>query len=134
MRQSEGRSLAETNCTKGANPSGLGQFAIRTTIRNHTVLTRAAVIKQVADAVGSPHTVDLAKYDALILVEIYKVRRCYPIVSCDSCYHGTGYKAGVQANPRCFQNMCGMSVVGNDFEPLKRYNLAEIHEAARSST
>jgi len=49
------------------------QFAIRTTIRNHTVLTRDLVIKQVADAVGSPHTVDLTRYEVLILVEIYKV-------------------------------------------------------------
>jgi hypothetical protein len=24
------------------------------------------------------------------------------------------------------QNLCGMSVVGNDYEKLKRYNLAEI--------
>ena len=50
------------------------QFAIRTTIRNHAVLTRDVVIKHVANAVGSPHTVDLTKYQLLILVEIYKVR------------------------------------------------------------
>ena len=49
------------------------QFAIRTTIRNHTTLNRDSVIKQVADAVGSRHSVDLKNYDVLILVEIYKV-------------------------------------------------------------
>ena len=49
------------------------QFAIRTTIRNHAVLTRDIVIKLVADAVGSPHTVDLSNYELLILVEVYKV-------------------------------------------------------------
>lgn len=32
------------------------------------------MIKHVANAVGSPHTVDLTKYQLLILVEIYKVR------------------------------------------------------------
>jgi tRNA acetyltransferase TAN1 len=26
------------------------------------------------------------------------------------------------------QNVCGMSVVGNDFEELKRFNLAEIYQ------
>ncbi|MCJ1432565.1 hypothetical protein MMC27_001922 [Xylographa pallens] len=77
------------------------KFAIRFSCRNHHTLTRDAVIKQVADAVGSPHVVDLTKYDLLIIVEIYK-------------------------------NMCGMSVVGNDFEPLKRYNLAEIHASRRA--
>ena len=51
------------------------QFAIRTSIRNHAVLTRDVVIRQVAAAVGSPHTVDLTKYELLILVDIYKVRR-----------------------------------------------------------
>ncbi|MCJ1394747.1 hypothetical protein MMC18_007627 [Xylographa bjoerkii] len=80
---------------------GVVQFAIRFSCRNHQTLTRDAVIKQVAEAVGSPHTVDLSKYDVLIIVELYK-------------------------------NMCGMSVVGDDFEALKRYNLAEIHAARRT--
>ncbi|MCJ1354743.1 MAG: hypothetical protein MMC33_004732 [Icmadophila ericetorum] len=78
------------------------KFAIRTTIRNHGSLTRDIVIKQVADTVGPPHTVDLKNYDLLILVEIYR-------------------SLG-------FQNICGMSVVGSDFDRLKRYNLAEIYE------
>lgn len=29
---------------------------------------------------------------------------------------------------RSNQNVCGMSVVGPDYETLKRYNLAEIYE------
>lgn len=37
-------------------------------------MTRDMIIKQVADAVGSPHSVDLKKYDLLVLVEIYQVR------------------------------------------------------------
>ncbi|KAI9794672.1 MAG: hypothetical protein M1835_006486 [Candelina submexicana] len=72
------------------------KFAIRSTIRNHSNLTRDSVISQVAVAVGPGHKVDLTDYDLLIIVEIYK-------------------------------NVCGMSVVGNDFEALKKYNLAELY-------
>ncbi|MCJ1308636.1 hypothetical protein MMC25_002289 [Agyrium rufum] len=73
------------------------KFAIRTTIRNHTVLNRDIIIQRVAALVGDRHTVDLKNYDSLILVEVYK-------------------------------NICGMSVVGGDYEQLKRYNLSEIYE------
>ncbi|KAF2096797.1 hypothetical protein NA57DRAFT_58684 [Rhizodiscina lignyota] len=72
------------------------KFAIRPNLRNHKVLKRDAVIKQVAAAVGPLHSVDLHDYDLLILVEIYK-------------------------------NICGMSVVGSEFESLKRFNLAELY-------
>ncbi|KAI9871318.1 MAG: hypothetical protein M1830_003036 [Pleopsidium flavum] len=75
------------------------KFAIRPTIRSHNTLTRDGVIKQLADAVGPAHKVDLKHYDLLIIVEIYKG-----------------------------QNICGMSVVGSDFEKLKRYNLTEIYD------
>lgn len=37
-------------------------------------MTRDGVIRQLADAVGPAHKVDLKHYDLLILVEIYKVR------------------------------------------------------------
>ena len=67
------QSGAMTDCTKLTLL--WTQFAIRTSIRNHTVLTRDLVIRQVAEAVGGPHTVDLTKYELLILVDIYKV--CY---------------------------------------------------------
>ena len=49
------------------------QFAIRPTIRNHNVLSRDTIIKQVASLVGHGHEVDLKNYDLLIVVEIYKV-------------------------------------------------------------
>ncbi|SLM36524.1 THUMP [Lasallia pustulata] len=96
-------------CAKVLRPSflvegaGSRKFAIRTTIRNHNTLTRDGVIKQVADAVGPSHTVDLKNYDLLILVEIYK-------------------------------NICGMSVVGSDFDKLKRFNLAEIYDPTPKPT
>lgn len=73
------------------------KFAIRPTIRNNHVLKRDDIIKQIADLVSQPHTVDLKNYDRLILVDVYR-------------------------------NVLGMSVVGHDFEELKRYNLAEIYE------
>ena len=75
QRQSIRMRLALDACsTCIARADSLEQFAIRTTIRNHTILKRDAVIKQVADAVGDHHVVDLHGYDLLILVEIYKVR------------------------------------------------------------
>ena len=36
-------------------------------------MKRDDVIKQVADAVGSRHSVDLKNYDRLVLVDIYRV-------------------------------------------------------------
>ena len=49
------------------------QFAIRTTIRNNNTMKRDDVIKQVADAVGPRHSVDLKNYDRLVVVDIYRV-------------------------------------------------------------
>ncbi|KAG7006146.1 hypothetical protein G7Y79_00016g041310 [Physcia stellaris] len=48
------------------------KFAIRTTIRNNSTMKRDDVIKQVADAVGTRHSVDLTNYDLLIIVDIYR--------------------------------------------------------------
>ncbi|KEQ69220.1 hypothetical protein M436DRAFT_56361, partial [Aureobasidium namibiae CBS 147.97] len=73
------------------------KFAIRPTIRNHTVMKRMEIIQKVASIVGPGHQVDLKNPDVFILVEIYT-------------------------------SICGISVVPNDYEALKRYNLAEIFE------
>lgn len=51
------------------------QFAIRVNSRNHSVLKRDDIIKLVAQVVGPAHKVDLKNFDALILVELYKVSR-----------------------------------------------------------
>ncbi|SMR63569.1 unnamed protein product [Zymoseptoria tritici ST99CH_3D1] len=48
------------------------KFAIRPTLRNHNLLSRNDVIKQVAPLVGRGHEVDLKNYDLLILVELYQ--------------------------------------------------------------
>ncbi|KAF2419754.1 THUMP domain-containing protein [Tothia fuscella] len=48
------------------------KFAIRTNFRNHSILKRDGVIKQVAKAVGPNHDVDLKAFDLLILVEVYQ--------------------------------------------------------------
>nr|OQO20676.1 hypothetical protein B0A51_11224 [Rachicladosporium sp. CCFEE 5018] len=53
-------------------PISLRTYAIRTNIRNHSILKREDIINQVASLVGPPHTVDLKNYDHLILVEVYQ--------------------------------------------------------------
>ncbi|KAK5159200.1 hypothetical protein LTS14_002342 [Recurvomyces mirabilis] len=73
------------------------KFAIRPNLRNHNVLSRDSIIKQIASLVGQGHEVDLKDYDLLIIVEVYK-------------------------------NVCGVSVVDNSFEQLRRFNLAEIFD------
>jgi hypothetical protein len=60
-------------CTDASMYPYFYQFAIRPNLRNHSILSRDAVIKQVAAAVGPNHQVDLKSYDLLILVEIYQV-------------------------------------------------------------
>lgn len=50
-----------------------GQFAIRPTLRNHNILARDSVIKQVASIVGPGHQVDLKNYELLVVVEVYQV-------------------------------------------------------------
>ena len=49
------------------------KFAIRPTRRNHNVMKREDIIKQVAATVGKQHRVDLKNYDHLILVDVYRV-------------------------------------------------------------
>lgn len=51
------------------------KFAIRPTRRNHNVMKRDDIIKQIARAVGGDHKVDLKGYDRLILVDVYRVSR-----------------------------------------------------------
>ena len=55
-----------------ADEDGL-KFAIRPTRRNHNILKRDDIIKQIAKAVGWDHKVDLKGYDRLILVDVYRV-------------------------------------------------------------
>ena len=49
------------------------KFAIRPTRRNHNIMKRDDIIKQIARAVGRNHKVDLKGYDRLILVDVYRV-------------------------------------------------------------
>lgn len=49
------------------------KFAIRPTRRNHNIMKRDDIIKQIARAVGRDHKVDLKGYDRLILVDVYRV-------------------------------------------------------------
>lgn len=50
------------------------RFAVRPTRRNHNVLKRDEIIRQIAATVGRDHKVDLKNYDRLILVDVYRVR------------------------------------------------------------
>ncbi|KAL9047368.1 MAG: hypothetical protein Q9214_000035 [Letrouitia sp. 1 TL-2023] len=62
--------LAPTFHDPGIPPK---KFAIQPTFRNHSVMKRDDVIRQIASLVGKAHTVDLKNYDFLILVDIYRV-------------------------------------------------------------
>lgn len=74
-----GKMLARRITSSSCNSSPIGcmltpvQFAIRPTIRNHNILTRDSIIRQIATIVGSGHKVDLNNYDLLIIVEVYQV-------------------------------------------------------------
>ncbi|KAF6235588.1 hypothetical protein HO173_006271 [Letharia columbiana] len=48
------------------------KFAIRPTRRNHNIMKRDDIIKQIAKAVGGDHKVDLKGYNRLILVDVYR--------------------------------------------------------------
>ncbi len=54
------------------------KFAIRPTRRNHNVMKRDEIIRQIARTVGSKHSVDLKNYDQLILVDVYRVSYAAP--------------------------------------------------------
>lgn len=58
---------------EGASPK---TFAIRPTRRNHNVMNRDEIIRQVARIVGRDHSVDLKNYDHLVLVDVYRVCLC----------------------------------------------------------
>jgi tRNA acetyltransferase TAN1 len=80
------------------------------------------VIQVVAAAVGPVHTVDLQGYELLILVDVYRVSP------------GPIELTTKRIDSRLIhQNICGMSVVGSDYENLKRFNLAEIYQASSGS-
>lgn len=101
-------------------------------IRNNKQFTRDEVIRRIAAAVGHGHKVDLSGYDLLILVEIYQVRDPVPV-----CFRCTGVcqcapVALVRSDADEQQNVVGMSVVGSDFEKLKRFNLAELRDACNA--
>lgn len=68
---------------------GALQYAIRPSIRNNNTWHRDEVIKLVADAVGTGHTVDLKNYDKLILVDVYRVSLWRPLLRAVHHSHGS---------------------------------------------
>lgn len=83
-------------------------------MRGNSKLSRDVIIKVVADAVGPEHPVNLKNYDHMILVDVAQVSFVY--------YGNAGSLADLS------QNVIGMSVVGGDYDKLKRFNLAEIYD------
>ncbi|KAI9727781.1 MAG: hypothetical protein M1834_007928 [Cirrosporium novae-zelandiae] len=75
------------------------KYAIRPTMRSHNSVSRGDLIKRVAD-----------KVDAVSLGHTVDLQHYDLLILVD-----------------VYKNICGMSVVGNDFEQLKRFNLAEIY-------
>ena len=102
------------------------KFAIRPTRRNHNVMQRDDIIKQIAGIVGSKHSVDLKNYDHLILVDVYRVSH-----SASSPLDQSIENLLIASLPS--KNVLGMSVVGNDYEELKQFNLAEIYDPTPKS-
>lgn len=87
-------------------------------MRGNSKFNRDLIIKTVADVVGPEHPVDLKDYDVVILVDVVQVS-----------YHFVQDKhLSDWANH--YQNVIGMSVVGSDYDKLKRFNLAEIYDPA----
>lgn len=96
------------------------QYAIRPAVRGNEKFKRDAIIKTVADVVGPEHPVDLKNYDLMILVDVVQVSLARESPS-------------VHGNTRC-QNVIGMSVVGSDYDKLKRFNLAELYDPTPKPT
>jgi tRNA acetyltransferase TAN1 len=119
--------MMQPRCTKIFVNARCTKFAIRTSIRNNKVFQRDELINTIAAAVGPGHKVDLKGYDLLILVEIYKVR-----------YHTwrarfTCVRNKTLAATHTQQNVLGMSVVGPEFEKLKRFNIEELRQPVSSA-
>lgn len=91
------------------------KYAIRPSIRGNKKFSRDTIIKTVADLVGPEHPVDLKNYDLAILVDVVQVS------SFGRLSHET--KKMLISH----QNVMSMSIVGSDYDQLKRFNLAELY-------
>ena len=104
------------------------QFAIRPTVRNHNKLKRDVVINTVAGLINNDrHKVNLSAPDRVVLVDLYQVR--------NDCRRQPD--AGRSEGPEPWltvrkkkQTVCGMSIVGSDWDELKRYNVTELYNQA----
>ncbi|EXJ94606.1 hypothetical protein A1O1_03002 [Capronia coronata CBS 617.96] len=90
------------SATEDSNQPRPVKFAIRPTIRNNNKLNRDIVIRTVADKITA---LGQGKHTVDL----------------------KGYDKLVLVD--VYRNVVGMSVVGNDFETLKRFNLAELHSS-----
>jgi tRNA acetyltransferase TAN1 len=106
-----------------ANSHFLFQYAIRPSVRGNKKFSRDTIIKTVADVVGPEHPVDLKNYDLVILVDVVQVRPWNALA--DQILIRVIRKWMLLTV--MMQNVVGMSVVGSDYDKLKRYNLAELY-------
>lgn len=111
--------IGPLTCQAGTNRTE--QYAIRPTIRAHTTLKRTEVIDRVANMISKRHKVDLENPDKVIIIEIFQVRFCTRCIRL------------CPATDLFSQTFCGMSVVGKDWETMKRYNIHELYLAALKS-
>jgi tRNA acetyltransferase TAN1 len=88
------------------------QYKIELRIRNHTTLSRLALIEAIAQCVPEGHTVDLEDPELFIIVEVFKVSSLQT-VSLMSKLH------------LFLQSICGVSVV-RDYYKLQKFNVVEI--------
>lgn len=93
---------SETNSSNTEPTQTPCKFAIRPTIRNNNKLDRDQVIRTIADKIG----------------ELGQGKHTVDL---------KGYDKLVLVD--VYRNMVGMSVVGNDYEKLKRFNLSEIYHS-----
>ncbi|KAF9891134.1 hypothetical protein FE257_005070 [Aspergillus nanangensis] len=111
------REILKPHFHSGGGPK---KYAIRPSIRGGSKFKRDEVIQTIAQIVGPEHPVDLKNYDLAILVEVAQVSALR--FSTTISLYFTVLKLTV-----VLQNVIGMSVVGSDYEKLKRYNIAELY-------
>lgn len=87
------------------------QYKIELRVRNHTTLSRPAIIQHVASWVPEGHKVALDNPEIFILIEIFKVFTCF---------------SGCQIwNDRAMQSVCGVSIV-RDYYKYSKFNVLEL--------
>jgi tRNA acetyltransferase TAN1 len=86
------------------------------------------VIQKTAALVAETHKVDLAKPDRVIIVEVFQVRKMRYLQMIPRMQYNVTLLWMLY-----YPSVGQMSVVGSDWETLKRYNVAELYPSASAS-